>query len=438
MSADPTIRPRDRDAIINCLAAGVVPTSGHHLIQVGRAREIEAMVQDIDRIADGGAAFRLVVGRYGSGKTFFLNLARSVALDKKLVTMHADLSPGKRLHGSDGQGRALYAELTANASTRARPGGGALGAVVERFINTAISDSRTLGVPEQTIIDERLQSLSELPEGFAFADVVREYWRGHEQHDETRITAALRWLRGEFTTRTDARAALGVRTIVDDANITAILKIMARFVRLAGFAGLLVCLDEMVNLYKLASTQARTANYECLLHMLNDSLQGTAVGCGFVLGGTPEFLMDDRRGLYSYAALHRRLQENPLAVNGLVDYSGPVIRLAALTPEDIYLLLEKLRHLYASGDRDRYLVTNEEIHAFMNECNRRIGDAFFLTPGVTVKEFVGLLALLAQNPGTRVADLLPGLTIKPAAPGPGGDDPGDPPGDDDDLSSFRL
>lgn len=435
MSADPNIRPRDRDAILNCLAAGVVPTIGHHLIQVGRAREIEAMVRDIDRIADGGAAFRLVIGRYGSGKTFFLNLARSVALDKKLVTMHADLSPGKRLHGSDGQGRALYAELTANAATRARPGGGALGAVVERFINTAIADSRTRGVPEQAIIDERLQALSELPEGFAFADVVRAYWQGHERHDDALSSAALRWLRGEFTTRTDARAALGVRTIVDDANITAILKIMARFVRLAGFEGLLVCLDEMVNLYKLPSTQARTANYECLLHMLNDSLQGVSVGCGFVLGGTPEFLMDDRRGLYSYAALRRRLQENPLAVNGLVDYTGPVIRLAALTPEDIYLLLEKLRHLYASGETGQYLVTNDEIHAFMAECNRRIGDAFFLTPGVTVKEFVGLLALLAQNPGTRVGDLLPGLTIQPS-PTPPAD--GDEPGNDDDLASFKL
>ncbi|WP_295377685.1 ATP-binding protein [uncultured Stenotrophomonas sp.] len=428
------IRSKDRDAVIQSLRAGVVPRAGQHLIQVGRAREVQTLVSDIDRLADGGSSFRLVVGEYGAGKTFFLNLVRAIAMERKLVVASADLNPDRRLHASGGQARSLYAELMRNLATRTKPDGGALPGVVEKFISTAVAESKSQGVSTEQVIRAKLEQLSELVNGYDFADVIAAYWRGFEQGNEQLKSDAIRWLRGEFATRTDARAALGVRTIVDDASVYDQLKLMGRFVRLAGYSGLLVCLDELVNLYKLANAQARNANYEQLLRMLNDSLQGTAVGLGFVLGGTPDFLMDTRRGVYSYEALQSRLAQNTFATNGLVDFSGPVVRLSSLTAEDFYVLLTKIRHVYAAGDAGKYLLPDEAIHQFMTHCANRIGDNFFRTPRTTITAFINLLAVLEQNPGVDWQDLIGSVEV---AADHGGD------GElvvqeDDELASFRL
>lgn len=405
------IRPRDRDAVIQSLRAGVVPRSGQHLIQVGRAREIETLVADIARVADGGSAFRVVIGEYGAGKTFFLNLVRAVALEKKLVVAAADLNPDRRLHASGGQARSLYAELMRNLSTRSKPDGGALAGIVERFIATARAEAKESSQSTEALLRQKLDQLTELVNGYDFADVIAAYCRGYEEGNEKLKSDAIRWLRGEFTTKTDARQALGVRNIVGDSEVYDQLKLMARFVRLAGFAGLLVGLDELVNLYKLANTQARNANYEQILRILNDSLQGTAVGLGFVLGGTPEFLLDTRRGLYSYPALQSRLAQNTFASDGLVDFSGPVVRLSSLTPEDFYVLLQKIRTVYAFGDEERYLVPDQGIFSFMEHCSQRIGDTYFRTPRTTITAFINLLAVLEQNPHAAWQDLLGGIEL---------------------------
>jgi len=405
-SAAERIRPRDRDAIIQSLRAGVVPRVGQRHIQVGRANEVEALVADIDRIADGGSAIRFAIGEYGAGKTFFLNLIRSIAMERKLVTVHADLSPDRRLHATGGQARGLYAELMRNLATRSRPEGGAMPSVVERFVSDALSMAQAREVAPEVVIHERLASLEELTGGYDFAQVIAAYWRAHDTGDEQLKSDAVRWLRGEFTTRTDARAAVGVRTMIDDGSFYDHLKLFARFVRLAGFGGLLVCLDELVNLYKLANTQARNSNYEQILRILNDCLQGNATGLGFILGGTPDFLLDTRRGLYSYAALQSRLAENTFVSGGLVDYSGPVLRLANLAPEDLLVLLGRLRHVYAAGDEGAYLLPDEALNAFMSHCANRVGDAYFRTPRTTIKEFVNLLAVLDQNPGVDWVDLI--------------------------------
>lgn len=428
------IRSRDRDAVIQSLRAGVVPRAGQHLIQVGRAREVQTLVSDIDRLADGGSSFRLVVGEYGAGKTFFLNLVRAIAMERKLVVASADLNPDRRLHASGGQARSLYAELMRNLATRTKPDGGALPGVVEKFISTAVAESKSQGVSTEQVIRAKLEQLSELVNGYDFADVIAAYWRGFEQGNEQLKSDAIRWLRGEFATRTDARAALGVRTIVDDASVYDQLKLMGRFVRLAGYSGLLVCLDELVNLYKLANAQARSANYEQLLRMLNDSLQGSAVGLGFVLGGTPDFLMDTRRGVYSYEALQSRLAQNTFATNGLVDFSGPVVRLSSLTAEDFYVLLTKIRHVYAAGDAGKYLLPDDAIHQFMTHCANRIGDSFFRTPRTTITAFINLLAVLEQNPGVDWQDLIGSVEVS-------ADHGGDGElvvQEDDELASFRL
>ncbi len=408
-----TIRAKDRDAIIQSLRAGVVPRAGQHLIQVGRTREIETLVGDIDRIADGGSSFRLVIGEYGAGKTFFLNLIRSVAMEKKLVVTSADLNPDRRLHSSSGQARSLYAELMRNLSTRTRPDGNALSGIVEKFISTAKAEASSSEQSTETVIRQKLDYLTELVNGYDFADVIAAYWRGFNEHNEQLKNDAIRWLRGEFSTKTDAKQALGVRSIIDDAAVYDQLKLMARFVRLAGFSGLLVNLDELVNLYKLSNLQARSSNYEQLLRILNDSLQGTAVGLGFVLGGTPEFLLDTRRGLYSYPALMSRLSQNNFVQGNLVDFSGPVIRLSSLTPEDFYVLLHKIREVYASGDEAKFLLPEEGIKGFMEHCSKRIGNTYFRTPRTTITSFINLLAILEQNEGTNWQELLGTVEVVP-------------------------
>ena len=429
-----TIRAKDRDAVIQSLRAGVVPRVGQHLIQVGRVKELEALMKDADRVADAGSGFRVVIGEYGSGKTFFLNLVRAIALEKKLVTMHADLNPDRRLHATGGQARSLYAELAKNLATRTKPEGGALPGVVEKFISQAKSEAKASGKPAEAVVREKLDHLAEMVNGYDFAEVIAAYCRGFEEGNEQLKADAVRWLRGEFTTRTDARAALGVRTIIDDASIYDQLKLLARFVRLAGYSGLMVCLDELVNLYKLSNTQARNANYEQILRILNDSLQGSAEGLGIVLGGTPEFLLDTRRGLYSYAALQSRLAENTFAKAGMVDYSGPVLRLASLTPEDFYVLLCKLRHVYASGDEARYLLPDEAIPAFMSHCAGRLGEAYFRTPRTTITAFINLLAVLEQNSSADWRELVNYVEVE--QDGGGATDVAVE--DDDELTSFKL
>ena len=427
------IRRKDRDAVIQSLRAGVVPRTGQHLIQVGRTREIETLMDDIHRIGDGGSAFRFVIGEYGAGKTFFLNLVRAVAMEKKLVVANADLNPDRRLHASGGQARSLYAELMRNLATRTKPDGGALAGIVEKFISTAATEAKAAGTATESVIRAKLEHLTELVNGYDFADVIAAYYRGFEEGDEMLKADAVRWLRGEFSTKTDARRALGVRSIVEDAAIYDQLKLLARFVRLAGFSGLMVSLDELVNLYKMANTQARNSNYEQLLRMLNDAFQGSSVGLGFVLGGTPEFLLDTRRGLYSYPALQSRLAENTFAGSGLVDMSGPVIRLSSLTPEDFFVLLQKLRHVYASGDETKYLIPEDGIVGFMEHCSNRIGEAYFRTPRTTIKSFIDLLAVLEQNEEASWQSLVGKLDITADQDGAK-----DLPPDDDEFASFKL
>ncbi|MBF0527764.1 MAG: ATP-binding protein [Deltaproteobacteria bacterium] len=406
------IRSKDRDVVIQSLRAGVVPRTGQHLIQVGRVKEIAAVIQDIERIADNGSVIRFIIGEYGSGKTFFLYLVRAIALEKKLVTAHADLTPEKRLHSTNGKARSLYAEMMSNISTRSKPGGGAMQSIVERFVIEALKEAKSSFKNPETVILEKLNILSEMIGGYDFAHVIASYWKGYDSDNEQLKTDAIRWLRAEFTSKTDARDALGVRNIINDSTIYDHLKLMARFVKLSGFEGILVCLDELVNLYKLSHVQSRNSNYEQILRILNDSLQGTAVGLGVIMGGTPDFLMDTRRGLYSYSALQSRLAENTFAVKGLVDYNSPVLRLKNLTTEDFYILLGKIRHVFAYGHPNDYLIPDEALKSFMEYCSKKIGDAYFRTPRNTIISFVNLLSVLEQNRQTTWQEILGTIDIK--------------------------
>ena len=430
------IRNRDRDTIIQALAAGVVPRNGLRHIQVGRASEVGALLRDIDRISDEGAAIRFIIGEYGAGKTFFLNLVRLIALERKLVTIHADLAPDRRLLGRDGQARGLYAESVRNMATRTKPDGGALASVLERFLTDAVREAESSRSAVEKVIDAKLAPLQQEVGGYDYSVVLKAYLRGSDQGDEELKTAALRWIRGDYSTKTEARMALGVRNIIDDTNVYDALKLLASFVRLAGYNGLLVVLDEMVNLYKLQNTQSRNQNFEQILRIINDTLQGNVRSLGFVFGGTPEFLLDSRRGLYSYQALESRLAENSFAKGGLVDMSGPVIRLQCLSPEDLLILLSNIRHVVSGGDVSKYLVPDDALLAFMAHCSQRIGEAYFRTPRNTIKAFVNLLAVLEQNPGANWKELLGSVEIARDDAAPAGDTPEE--GGSDDLANLRL
>jgi hypothetical protein len=397
------IKRRERDAVLQSLQAGLVPRMGLHLIQVGRKDEVTATLADIERIEQGGAAFRIVMGRFGSGKSFFLNLIRTVALQKRMVVVQADMTMERRIHASGGQARALFSELMKNLAIKSKPDGGALRTLCEGWISTIQNQVKTAGGSDEEIkrrIHGDLKDLQDSVGGFEFAEVLSKYYEGYVAGDDTLQGAALRWLRGEYTTKTDARAELGVRRIIGDENFYDSLKLMAAFCVKAGYTGLLVNLDEMVVLsHRLPSARARQANYEAILTMLNDCLQGNVKNLGFVLGGTDDFLEDKKRGLYSYEALRSRLAENRFAGQGVKDFSGPVLRLQNLSAEDLFVLLRNIRHVHAFGDEKKYIVPDDALKALLKKASETLGADYYKTPREVIKQFVGLLNVLDQNPG---------------------------------------
>jgi P-loop Domain of unknown function (DUF2791) len=445
-----SIKPRERDAILQSLRAGVVPRVGLRHLQVGRKDEVSAIIDDLKRIEEGCAAVRFIIGRYGAGKTFFLNLARMVAVERKFVVAQADITLERRLHGSRGQARDLYSELMQNLATRARPEGGALANIVERWVSDLDQEVRSSAGSDGDLrkqIQSQLKPLQELVAGFDFATVITRYVEGFQACDETAMSAALRWLRGEYRTKTEARQDLGVRTIIDDSQFYEYLKLFAAFVRLAGYAGLLVNIDEMgVFSHRLNSSQARSANFEVLLHIVNDCLSGNVSGIGFLFGGTLSFLEDRRRGLFSYEALATRLADNTFARDGLKDFSGPVIRLESLSPEDLFVLLHNIRSVDALGDASKFVINDQGLTQFMSHCARALGADFYLTPRDAVKSFVGLLSVIKQNPGTSWETLLAHTAVErtedPEAAGPVLDEDDAtnraPKKAEDDLATFSL
>jgi hypothetical protein len=439
MTTVPKIRDRERQAILKSLRAGVVPRIGLQHIQVGRKAEVSALLDDLNQVADGGASIRFVIGRFGSGKSFFLNLASIVALEKGFLVARADITTDRRLHGSGGQARGLYAELMRNLSSKAKPEGGALGPVIERWMADIQQSASNDPSAVEEAIHARLKPLQELVNGFDLATVLVRYFQAFQAGDQPTQDSALRWLRGEYTTKTEARHDLGVRNFVDDAQIYDQLKLMAKLARIAGYKGLVLCIDEMVVLsHRLASAKSRLANYEAILRMLNDCLQGSAEGLQLLFGGTDEFLEDRRRGLYSYEALATRLAPNQFASDENVTLAGPVIRLKNLTPEDLYVLLHRIRDVFAGGEPAKHLIPDEGLTAFISWSRKTLGDDYFRTPRDTVTRFVGLLDILDNDPARDWRKAL-GLTANVVvSPSPSAEASSETVPEQDDLVTFKL
>ncbi len=426
-----SITQRERSAVLQSLAAGVVPAVGLPHIQVGRKEEVTAVIEDLKRAESGAAGIRFVVGRFGSGKTFFLNLMRTVALERKFVVVQADITTERRLQGTGGQARALFSELMRNLSTRGRPEGGALGNLVEKWIGEVDFAVRQAGGDDEEVkkkLTEALNPLLDFVHGFDFVTVLTRYYEGYLAQDEEQAQSALRWLRAEFTTKTEARQQLGVRTIIGDDSVYDFLKLFASFVRIAGYAGLLVNIDELVVLsHRLNNITARNNNYEALLRILNDCLQGNTQGLAFQFAGTDDCIEDRRRGLYSYEALATRLAPNRFATDGRKDYSSPVLKLDPLTPEDCFVLLSNIRNVHAEYDCGKELIPDEGIVEYLRLCSQRMGAAYFQTPRDTVRDFVGLLRILEQNTGTDWRQVLKVNTAGPPQASSADAQPGQPP-----------
>ena len=410
------IPKRTSQAILQSLGAGVVPRTGAEQIAVGRKDELEALLKDLDDIvAEGGATFRMIVGRYGSGKSFLLQLLRNYAFKRKFVVADADLSPQKRLTGSKNEGLELYRELLNNMAIDTRPGGNAFAALLEKWINNIQSEVVTAGTSPslpsfakevEAKIHATIHEMEGMVHGFDFATVVNAYWRGHQDGDDELKSNAIRWLRGEFNTKTEARQALNVRVIVDDGSWYDYIKLLAYFMRQIGYKGLIIFVDEAVNLYHISHKVSRNNNYERLLTILNDTLQGKAEHLGVLFGATPQMVEDTRRGLFGYEALKTRLEDSRFARQGLRDMSGPLIRLDVLSHSEIFLLLQRVHEIHTMHHKYEPMLDNGHLEAFMSIVLARIGADTLLTPREVLRDFVALLNLLQQNPNESFESLV--------------------------------
>lgn len=410
------IPKRIASAVINSLKGGVVPRIGLPYITVGREAEINALLHDVDIIADGGASFRFIVGKYGSGKSFLLQTIRNYVMDRNFVVVDADLSPERRLQGTRGQGLATYKELIRNMSTKTRPEGGALTLILDRWISNVQSEAAAQSdlTPNDpafaALVEKRIyavvQSLSELVHGFDFARLLTLYYRSYIDGDDETKAKVVKWFRGEYVNKTEARSELGVNIVITDDDWYEYLKLFALFLKKAGYSGLMILIDELVNIYKIPNSITRQYNYEKILTMYNDTLQGKAQHLGIIMSGTPQCIEDRRRGVYSYEALRSRLAEGRFGCEEYKDMLAPVIRLSPLTNEEMLVLIEKLADIHAGLFGYTPVLTQEDLVTFIKIEFGRIGADTHITPREVIRDFIELLDIVCQNPGIQVADLL--------------------------------
>lgn len=429
-SAAPRVPKRVAAVILNSLKGGVVPRIGLPYITVGREVEIRALLTDLSLIADGGASFRFLVGRYGAGKSFLLQTIRTHAMGEGFVVADADLSPERRLQGGQGQGLATYRELIRNISTKTRPEGGALNLILDRWV-ASCADA------DESAVNSQLAPLEEMVHGFDFARMLRRYRAAVSEGDEEATSRVTKWIRGEYRTKSEARAELGSSTIISDDDWYDYVKLIARFLVCSGYKGMLVLIDELVNLYKIPNAITRQYNYEKILTMYNDTLQGKAQYLGMIMGGTPTSIEDRRRGVFSYEALRSRLAQGRFARDDLKDMLAPIIRLQPLTYEELLVLIEKLMQIHAGYFGWTPTLTENDLVDFLKIEFGRVGADTHLTPREVIRDFIELLDILCQNPDANVAELLQGVGGDALAPAAATDDT-DTADDDRNFAEFTI
>jgi len=405
---------RIANILINALKGGVVPRVGLEYITVGRAQEIAAILHDIDMIEEGGASFRFIVGKYGSGKSFLLQTIRNYATAKGFAVVDADLSPERRFAGTKGQGLATYKELIQNLSTKSKPDGGALPLILEKWISgiqaSVKAQTGVCGEEFDELVERQIYavagSLEGMVNGFEFAKAVVTYWKAYRQDDAAMKSNVLKWFRGEYPSRKDAKEDLGINFIITDETWYDFLKIFAAFMVGAGYKGLLVIIDELVNIFKIPHSITRANNYEKILTMYNDVLQGKAKHIGFLMGGTPQCIEDKYKGLFSYEALRSRLAEGHFATADIKDLSAPIIRLQMLSHEEMYILVEKLLNIHAGLYNYSPSLSHDDLLYFLTVEYNRVGAETHITPREIIRDFIELINILHQNPNKSIPEIL--------------------------------
>ena len=416
------------NTLLASLAAGVVPRTGAPYVAIGRKDEIAALLSDLEQINEGGGTMRFVIGRYGSGKSFLIQLIRGYALERDFITADADLSPERRLYGAGGSGVATYRELIKNLASKSSPDGGALPKIIARWVDMLKNEVMSKGISPDSegfsaqlniLVAEKLSEIEYMVGGFDFARVITEYYRAFVSDDDDKKRACLCWLRGEFSTKTEARQSLGfnVSVIIDDDNWYDFIKLWAVLVRFMGYRGLLVFIDECVNLYKINHRVSRENNYEKILSMFNDTLQGRAQGLGIVFGGTPQFLDDTRRGLFSYEALRSRLCDSRFHSERFNNFIGPVIRLKRLSDDELFALISRITKLYSQNYGCSALVSDEEMVRFLEISLARAGADSMVTPREMLRDYMTVLNILMQNPGVTFEEVVAGINAEADANG---------------------
>ena len=441
------IPKRILNSLINSLSAGVVPRSGAPYIAIGRGEEVEAMLSDLESVADGGSSLRFLVGRYGSGKSFLLQLLRGYALEKGFVTADADLSPERRLCGTNGGGIATYRELIRNLSCKTSPDGGALPVIISGWLSRKQTEIASEGIdPASEEFAQRMRkevysvgaSLENSVGGFDFASVLYKYYSATVNGNDELRSSCLRWFRGEFRTRSESRSQLGVGAIIDDENWYDYLKLLAVFCQRIGYMGMTVYVDECVNLYKITNRISRENNYEKILSIFNDTLQGKAPYLGFVFVGTPQFLEDTRRGLFSYEALRSRLADCSIVSSGFRNLAGPIIRLVRLTDSELYALMSRLNFLFGEYSGEVPRITSEQMQEFLALCLSRAGADTMVTPREIIRSYLTLLQLMKGNPTATFRDLLSEDSVSRLAAVPTQSAEGENADNTTDIDDFEL
>ncbi len=420
-----TVPKRILSSLIRSISAGVVPRLGAPYIAIGRDDEIAALLSDLNQVSEGGSAMRFLIGKYGSGKSFLIQLMRGYAIEKGFLCADCDLSPERRICGGKGSGLATYRELIRNLSSKTSPEGGALPQVIAKWLSTLQSEVASEGIspdsPEfSNEVSKRVYAITRELEnsvgGFDFAYVLNEYYKAVISDDEERKSAAMRWLRGEYETKTEAKRYLNVSSVIDDESWYDYIKLWAEFARKTGYGGLIVFIDECVNLYKISNRISRENNYEKILSMFNDTLQGKAKGLDIIMGGTPQFLEDTRRGLYSYEALRSRLTDSRFGSDGYHDLMGPVIRLRRLSDNELYALISRLTKLHGQYFSWEPRVTDQDMAEFLRSSLARAGADIMITPREIIRDYMSVLNILLQNPAVSVSDILKsGASVAPAS-----------------------
>ncbi len=411
--------------LMSSLSAGVVPRSGAPYIAIGRQDEIESLLSDLDRVADGDASMRFLIGRYGSGKSFLIQLMRGYALERGFVSADCDLSTERKLCGTNGAGIATYRELLRNLATKSSPDGGALPQILASWISDIKSSVAASGVAVgstefdasvRASIHGSVRKLEAGVGGFDFALVLSAYFDACEADDEAKKSACLRWLRGEFANKTEARAALrGVNSVIGDDNWYDSIKLICRLVTSIGYKGLVVFIDECVNLYKIPNRISRENNYEKLLMMFNDTLEGRAENLMLVFGGTPQFLEDRRRGLFSYEALRSRLSDGKYDTGKYKNMIGPVIRLRRLSDNELYALILRVTSLHAEHFSWAPRVTDADAMTFLSAATSAAGADLMITPREIIRDYISVLNILYQNADATFASVVgEGLSFAPS------------------------